>query len=145
MLGPVTGAIGYRSAMGVRVDGKVVRLRDVTLDDADLLDSWLSPEAKGPFNDFGMPRTPVDREALARGPLRNERNGELMIERVSDGAPVGTVSWHLERYGPNEESGAWNIGIALIPQARGHGYGTEAQRLVADYLCASTPRHRVEA
>lgn len=145
MHGPAARAIRYRSAMGVTVDGKVVRLRDVTLDDADLLDSWLSPEAKGSFNDFGMPRTPVDRDALAQGPLRNERNGELIIERVSDGAPVGTVSWHLERYGPNEESGAWNIGIALIPQARGHGYGTEAQRLVAEHLFATTPLHRVEA
>jgi RimJ/RimL family protein N-acetyltransferase len=131
--------------MGISVDGVGVRLRDVTLDDADLLHSWLTPEAKGPFNDFGMPRSPVDREALARGPFRNERNGELIVERRTDGRPIGTVSWHLERYGPNEESGAWNVGIALIPEARGQGHGTEAQRLVADFLFATTSLHRVEA
>jgi RimJ/RimL family protein N-acetyltransferase len=131
--------------MGVNVEGSGVRLRDVTLDDADLLDSWQSAEAKGSFNDFGMARSPTDREALARGPLRNERNGELIIERLADGRPIGTVGWHLERYGPNEESGAWNVGIALIPEARGHGHGTEAQRLVAEFLFASTTMHRVEA
>jgi len=131
--------------MGVTVEGEGVRLRDVTLDDADLLDSWSSIEAKGSFNDFGMPHAPTDRDALARGPLRNERNGQLIIERVADGRPLGTVSWHLERYGPNAESGAWNIGIALLPEARGHGYGTEAQRLAADFLFATTPLHRVEA
>jgi len=131
--------------MAVFVEGEGVRLRDVTLDDADLLDSWMTPEAKGSFNDFGVPRSPTDREALARGPQRNERNGELIVERIADGRPIGTVSWHLERYGPNEESGAWNVGIALIPEARGHGHGTEAQRLVADFLFATTSIHRVEA
>ncbi len=131
--------------MGVNVEGASVRLRDVTLKDADLLDRWSTPEAKGAFNDFDVPYSATDREALARGPLRNEHKGELIIERVIDGQPVGTVSWHLERYGPNVESGAWNIGIALIPEARGHGHGTEAQRLVADFLFETTPLHRVEA
>jgi RimJ/RimL family protein N-acetyltransferase len=131
--------------MGVIVEGAGVRLRDLVQEDADLLDSWSSVEAKGSFNDFGMPWTPTDREALAKGPLRNDRNGELIVERIADGRPIGTVSWHLERYGPNAESGAWNVGIALIPEARGNGHGSEAQRLAADYLFASTRLHRVEA
>ena len=131
--------------MGVTVEGTSIRLRDVTLADADLLDSWHTPEAKGTFNEFGVEHQPVDREALARGPRRNEHRGELIVERIADGRPIGTVSWHYERYGPTEESGAWNIGIALIPEGRGHGHGAEAQRLTADFLFASTPVHRVEA
>ena len=131
--------------MGVAVEGVGVRLRDADLADADLLDSWSSVEAKGTFNDFGMPRSPTDREALVRGPLRNERNGDLIVERIADGRPIGSVSWHLQRYGPNEESGAWNIGIALIPEARDRGHGAEAQRLIADFLFATTTLHRVEA
>lgn len=137
--------IGYRSRMGAVIEGTGVRLRNVVLDDADLLELWSDPEAKGEFNDFGMPPAPADRAALAVGPRRNEHNGELVIERVSDGQPIGTISWHLVRYGPTEQSGAWNIGIALIPEARGHGHGPEAQRLVADYLFASTALNRVEA
>jgi RimJ/RimL family protein N-acetyltransferase len=131
--------------MGALAEASGVRLRDAVLADADLLDSWSTPEAKGPFNDFGVEHAPTDRETLASGPLRSERNGLLIIERVADGRPIGTVSWHLARYGPNDASGAWNIGIALIPDARGHGHGSEAQRLVADYLFASTAVNRVEA
>jgi RimJ/RimL family protein N-acetyltransferase len=128
------------------IRGRLVTLRDVVLDDADRLDAWATdPVVRGEFNDFGEPPRPVDREALAKGPFRNERNGELLIERATDGEPVGAISWHMERYGPNVESGAWNIGISLVPDARGHGFGAEAQRLVADYLFATTSVDRVEA
>jgi RimJ/RimL family protein N-acetyltransferase len=48
-------------------------------------------------------------------------------------------------YGPNPESSAYNFGIELIPEARGQGYGTEAQALLVDYLFANTDVHRVEA
>ena len=123
-----------------------LRLRDVTLDDADRLDAWdADPAAMGEFNDFALPRTPIDREALAKGPLRNDRNGHLIVERIADGAPIGSVSWHKVRSGPNPESDAWNFGIALLPVARGHGYGAEAQAQLADYLFATTSVHRVEA
>jgi RimJ/RimL family protein N-acetyltransferase len=120
-----------------------VRLRDVTLADADLVDAWEAN--RSPYNDFGLPSDPIDREALARGPLRNERNGMLIVERIEDGRPIGTVGWHLERYGPNPQSAAFNLGIELIPEARGHGYGTEAQIQLAAYLFATTGVNRIEA
>lgn len=125
-----------------------IRLRDATLADADLLDSWArSPEAKGEFNDFGLP--PDDgsaiRQSLLEGPLRNERNGQLIIERVADGQPIGTVGWHEVHYGPPPKSRAWNIGISLVPEARGHGYGAIAQGQLADYLFETTDANRVEA
>jgi RimJ/RimL family protein N-acetyltransferase len=69
----------------------------------------------------------------------------MMVESAADAMPIGTVSWRMVRYGPNPESGAWNIGISLIPQARGQGLGAEAQRLLADHLLATTPANRVEA
>jgi RimJ/RimL family protein N-acetyltransferase len=118
----------------------------VVLGDADMLDAWLAdPDLRGTFNDFGRSPSPTDRDALARGPLRTERNGELVVERLADGRPIGLVSWHRVGYGPNDESAAWNVGISLLPEARGHGFGPEAQRLLADYLFASTPLDRVEA
>jgi len=49
------------------------------------------------------------------------------------------------RYGPNPESIAWNIGISLIPEMRGLGFGSQAQRLLADYLFAATSVNRIEA
>ena len=122
-----------------------VRLRDVTLADADLLEAWDTLEARGVFNDFGMPTSLAPREAMAAGPLRNDHNGMLIVELVADGTPIGSVGWHKVLNGPNPESAAWNIGISLVPEARGQGYGTEAQRQVAGYLFETTSINRVEA
>jgi RimJ/RimL family protein N-acetyltransferase len=123
-----------------------VRLRDITLADADMLDAWSADErASGGFNDFGAGPNLMDRDALAKGPYRNERNGMLIVERVADGTPIGTVGWHRVSYGPNPESSVWNFGIELIPEARGQGHGSEAQRLLADWLFQHTEVNRVEA
>jgi RimJ/RimL family protein N-acetyltransferase len=123
-----------------------VRLRDLTIADADLVDAMGHREkSDGGYNDFGLEPQSVDREALARGPLRNERNGMLLVERIEDGAIIGTVGWHLVRHGPNPESDAWMFGIDLVPEARGLGFGTEAQRLLVHYLFATTHVNRVEA
>jgi hypothetical protein len=44
------------------VAGSKVRLRDLTIDDADLLDAWAAdPDARGGFNDFGLEPSRVDR------------------------------------------------------------------------------------
>jgi RimJ/RimL family protein N-acetyltransferase len=123
-----------------------VRLRDATLADADVIDDLQRLEkTNGGFNDFGMPVEPVDRAVLAKGLLLDDHNGMLLVERIEDGVVIGTVSWHRVRYGPNPESDGWMFGIDLIAEARGQGYGTEAQRLIARYLFDTTPMHRVEA
>ncbi len=110
-----------------------------------MLDAWAAdPEALSEFNDFGQAPQRTPREALRAGPLRNDRNGVLIVE-LADGTSIGTVSWHRVNYGPSPSSDAWNIGIELLPSARGKGYGTEAQRLLAGYLFETTALHRVEA
>ena len=125
-----------------------IRLRDFSLDDIELIARWsASPEIRGEFNDFGEERPDniaEVREALAKGPLRNERNGEMLIV-LTDGTPIGTVGWHEVHYGPPPKSRAWNIGISLIPEMRGKGYGAIAQRLLAEELFATTDANRVEA
>jgi RimJ/RimL family protein N-acetyltransferase len=121
-----------------------VRLRDVTLADADLLDAWALEEGSE-FNDLGQEPQRLPRDVLAKGPLRNDRNGLLVVERIEDGAPIGTVGWHRVNYGPSPMSDAWNFGIELRPEARGQGLGTEAQRLLAEFLFATDDLNRVEA
>jgi len=126
------------------IEGLLSRLRDIQLADADVVD-WLNEQKDvGGFNDFGLPNVPTPREALMRGPLRNDYNGTLIIERLNS-EPVGTVQWRAVHYGPPGESRAWNIGIELRPTARGQGLGTEAQVLLAEWLFAATDTNRVEA
>ena len=60
-----------------------------------------------------------------------------------DGVIIGTMSWHAVHYGPTVGSRAWSMGIALAPPWRGQGWGTIAQRALADHLLGSA--HRVEA
>jgi RimJ/RimL family protein N-acetyltransferase len=120
------------------------RLREITLDDVDLVDGWdRSTDAHGPFNDFGLPHRSI-RGAALEGRLVGEGGGNLLVV-AADGTPIGTVSWHGVAYGPNFESRAWNIGISLIPDARGRGYGAIVQRKLAERLFASTAANRVEA
>lgn len=134
-----------RSIDRLPFDGRLVRLRDVTLADAEMLDEWNRDGDAGGFNDFGA-RDPIPRKPLKEGPLRNDRNGTLIVERVGTGEPIGTVSWRkVTVYGPSPNSDTWQIGIELVPSARGKGLGTEAQRLVAEWLFATTPANRVEA
>jgi RimJ/RimL family protein N-acetyltransferase len=126
-------------------DAPRVRLRDVTLADADMLDAWAMGESTSEFNDLGQEPQPLPRDVIAKGPLRNDRNGMLVVERIEGGQPIGTVGWHRVNYGPSPWSDAWNFGIELRPEARGQGLGAEAQRLLAEFLFATYELNRVEA
>jgi RimJ/RimL family protein N-acetyltransferase len=121
-----------------------IRLRPAAPSDAELLERWQQPAYIGEFNEFGQRPRPL-REAIRATGLLGEDHGNLIVEEVAGGTPIGTVSWHAELYGPNRESLAWNIGINLIPDARGHGFGGEAQRLLAERLFATSAVNRVEA
>ena len=61
------------------------------------------------------------------------------------GEMVGGVSWHPVDYGGTLGCTSWNIGIGLVPSARGRGIGTIAQRLLVEHLFATTPVDRIEA
>lgn len=85
-----------------------------------------------PWDDWGL------RDAPPMADL-----GRLVVEL--DGTPVGNVSWHPVFYGPNLASRAYNIGIGLGEGFRGRGIGSQAQRLLAEHLFATTDVRRVEA
>ena len=124
--------------------GKRVRLRFVTRADAPLLEQLYAYEAGG-FNDFGLDRRAIPDDGWTDDELRNDRRGVLFVEERENGGTLGTISYHRVSYGPNDESGAWMLGIELAPEARGRGFGAEAQRLLADWLLATTSANRVEA
>ena len=134
--------------MDGRPRGERLRLRYVTHAEAAWLHDRYAPE-RGGFNDFGELRgaTPSGRRSEHHHDeeLRNEQNGVLWVEPLDGGPPIGTVQYHQVRYGGNAESSGWMIGIDLLPEARGQGYGAEAQRLLADFLFETTSVNRVEA
>lgn len=114
-------------------DEEEFRIRPATDEDRALLERLAKPEEAGQFNTFEAdPRfvsVPVYR---------------MIIERP-DGSPIGDLSYFAVTYGPNTESMAWKIGITILRSERRRGYGWRAQRLLAEYLFATTAANRVEA
>jgi RimJ/RimL family protein N-acetyltransferase len=69
----------------------------------------------------------------------------LTVLDATGGEVLGGVSWHPVDYGGTLGCTSWNIGIGLVPSARGRGVGTTAQRLLVEHLFATTPVDRIEA
>jgi aminoglycoside 6'-N-acetyltransferase len=124
-----------------------VRLRPVTRDDLGFLVDKQTPEVSDPYNWFGFRSETEFVNRFEDDGFLGDLYGKLMVELAGPEGPVtiGDVSWHAVDYGPPPASQAWNIGITLRPEWRGQGLGTEAQRLLADYLFATTRAERVEA
>src|SRR5215831_15583030 len=99
------------------------------------------PAAAGEFAWLGWHKLSRYRQSWADNRLISDDDGILMVARGED--RLGIVSW---RKVPNTPAYYyWNIGIVLLPEARGKGFGTQAQRLLARYLFAHTTVHRIEA
>ena len=63
---------------------------------------------------------------------------------LPDGTLAGIVSWRTVKAG-GPEGGCLEIGALLFPEHRGHGLGTAAQRLLVEYLFATTLANRLQA
>ncbi|MFI0980947.1 GNAT family N-acetyltransferase [Streptomyces sp. NPDC021093] len=61
------------------------------------------------------------------------------------GRLYGLVGWHAVSHGSTHACLAWNVGLAMLPTARGQGVGVTALRLVVEHLFATTDFHRIEA
>jgi RimJ/RimL family protein N-acetyltransferase len=119
-----------------------VELRPVAEADLDLLERLTNdPVGAGAHQWFGWHDPGYLRRRWQETGMLTTDTG--MLVPTLDGRVLGLVSWHRTRTGPT--SYCWNMGLVLAPEARGHGYGTEAQRLLVAYLFAHTQLNRVEA
>ncbi|GLV53760.1 alanine acetyltransferase [Dictyobacter sp. S3.2.2.5] len=127
------------------IQGERIRLRPAKVADIDMLHSRADDAAfEGEYNDFGLnPDRHLQRSFEADG-LLSARHGTLIVENMA-GEFVGTISYRSVAYGPNEGSKHYAMGISLAPEQRGKGYGSEAQKLLTDYLFNTYPIIRVEA
>jgi RimJ/RimL family protein N-acetyltransferase len=119
-----------------------LRLRPTGEDDLAVIEKLTQdPGVTGEFAWFGWHDPPRWRRRWAETRLIDEDGGVLMV--VLGPRPLGFVSWRRRQ--ATVASYYWEIGIALLPDARGAGHGTQAQRLLARYLFAHTPAHRIMA
>jgi RimJ/RimL family protein N-acetyltransferase len=99
------------------------------------------PAATGEFAWLGWHNLARFRQLWADNGLISDDGGILLVVREED--RLGIVSWRKMASTPGYYY--WNIGIALLPEARAKGYGTQAQRMLARYLFAHTTVQRIEA
>jgi len=119
-----------------------VTLRPVTEDDLPFLARLRNdPAAAGEYGWFGWKDPQRGRRRWAESGLLSETGGTLIV--LLDNERAGSVSWREVPAGPI--ASCWNIGITLVPESRGRGCGSAAQRLLARYLFTHTLAHRVEA
>jgi RimJ/RimL family protein N-acetyltransferase len=119
-----------------------VSLRRVAESDLDLLEQLTQdPESTGEFSWFGWFDVLRWRRGWAENRLLGPDGGALVV--ASGAQALGFVVF--SRKPATVTAYYWVIGIAMLPSARGQGYGSRAQRLLADYLFAHTPAHRIEA
>jgi RimJ/RimL family protein N-acetyltransferase len=120
-----------------------IRLRPVREADLTALEDNESRDAD-PWNWFRHTPAGALRRRLAADGMLSEEGGTLAVE-TPDGTLAGSVSWFTVQHGPTSACRALNIGISLLPGHRGRGYGSAAQRALAEYLFATTLTERIEA
>lgn len=117
-----------------------LRLNPATEADLDMIEELVTTPMGGEFDWFGFSRAGY-RKRWAENGLLDADNSALIVWHADE--RIGFVDWRRRLTRP--DSWFWEIGIGLVPSARGKGFGTSAQRMLVDYLFAHTPAHRIEA
>jgi RimJ/RimL family protein N-acetyltransferase len=108
-----------------------VALRPVREDDLPVLEALTQdPERTGEFEWFGWSDLRHWRRGWDENGLISPHGGTLIVARGDQ--LLGLVNWYRQLTVPGSSSSyCWEIGIMLLPEARGRGYGAQAQRLLA--------------
>lgn len=119
-----------------------VTLRPVREDDLATLERLTNdPEGAGPHEWAGWSDPHLWRHRWTENGLLGSAGGTLMVVRGND--RIGFVGWRQLQTG--QIAYCWEIGIGILPGARGRGYGTRAQQLVVRYLFGHTMVNRIQA
>jgi RimJ/RimL family protein N-acetyltransferase len=136
------------------MDGVVsgITLRPVVESDLKVIERFATePDALGEFEWGGFSDPTLTRQRWDMDRLLAEDSSFLAVV-LDDHTFIGYVVWRdtsggVARGAPKRRSSVlrYGIGIVLLPEYRGKGYGTAAQRQLVDYLFATTAVHRIEA
>jgi RimJ/RimL family protein N-acetyltransferase len=121
-----------------------IRLRPIEEADLDILRRFdTDPSTRGPYLASGFRSPQVRRRRWEEDGWLGD-DSALLAVALPDGTLVGIVSWRTIKTG-GPEAGCLEIGALLFPEHRGKGLGTAAQRLLAEYLFATTLVNRLQA
>ena len=121
-----------------------VRLCPIEEADLDILRRFdIDPSAGGPCLSSGFRSPRARRRRWEEDGWLGDDSGQLAVVRP-DGTLAGIVGWgSIKTGGP--DLGCLEIGALLFPEHRGQGLGTAAQRLLVEYLFATTLANRLQA
>ena len=122
----------------------VVTLRPFTASDVDrVMTEFSTEDAVGSVQWFGfLPGSAAAHREFAETGFMTADWGRVIIE--ASGEWAGRLAWWKNKWGP-PESWCWQFGILLRADMRGQGIGTQAQRMLVEYLLAHTRTNRIEA
>ena len=124
--------------------GKRIRLRPFVAADHDALWAMVNGDGRLTGTHATFTREGVDRWYASRGEQLDERLDErldLAIASLDDDTCVGEVV--LNELDPDNASCAFRICLTG-PEVFGHGYGSEATRLLLDHAFETVGLHRIE-
>lgn len=99
-------------------------------------------DGTGTYQWFGYQSSSRSRREFKEDGFLNEDAGRLAV--IADSRWLGRVAWHRTGWGPSE-SWCIEIGVLIVGEFRGLGFGTEAQRQLVEYLFKHTRVHRIQA
>jgi RimJ/RimL family protein N-acetyltransferase len=121
-----------------------VRLRPIEEADLDALRRFdTDPSSRGPYLTSGFRGPRARRRRWEEDGWLGDDSGQLAVT-LPEETLAGIVSWRsIPTGGP--EVGCLEIGALLFPEHRRLGHGTAAQRLLVEYLLATTLANRLQA
>ena len=121
----------------------IVTLEPASEENMDLLVRWtLDPVAQGPYKRV----PPMSAAELRRLFLNSPDRRYFLIRRSEDGKPLGRFYYWAWRFHADPQRVDWELNILIAdPSDRRQGYGTEAQKLAAEFLLGLPETHTVFA
>ncbi len=121
-----------------------VTLRPLIEADLGPLSSRERDEPPAVFDDFGFKGPGTMRQRFEIDGFLPENHETGRLAALADGVLAGVVSWNTVRYGPNEPSKAFNVGMVLLPTHRARGVGPLAIGALCRYLFDHFAVNRIE-
>jgi RimJ/RimL family protein N-acetyltransferase len=116
------------------LEGKLVNLRAEEKEDLPLVRDWLnSPEYQGDYGPvMQLSKTELEKQ------FENFSETRVFVIEKKDRTRIGIIAHYAV-------GRLIEIGFAIIPSERGKGYGSEATKIIVDYLFLSKDLERVQA